>query len=408
MGLCKQSLAFLALILCPLSALAQWVDPEEPFRNSLKGLKTIVVAASVGTADALPDDPTEREIQESVEKRFTVAGIHVLKRPYGTTDNFPTFTAEVQFRNFDIFYYQLSVRLALIQSVTVDANPSLKLKAATWSWWSGGVSGMIAGSSKRSEIAEVVDHFICEFRTANPEIKGPIPDCERSSSLSWESDEEPAKPAPIMSELQDDLIRAAAWNNLAEVSALLAKGADVDTRGPSDATPLYYAVRTYNRNSNDAGVIDELLKRGANPNLSPSCRLTPLMIAVSRDDVKIAQALLEHGADVNAATPEGFTALMSASMVGYPEAVALLIKRGANINAQTRNGQTSLTLARKYRNRIRSEDWYPVVNAPYMNRTEADMLKIAQEAHDQVIQTLKQAGAKPGPKPRSVHHKEVK
>lgn len=381
-------LASLTLLFCAALANAQWDIERQKARHSLRVLDGIVVNASVGSLDAFPDDPTERELQESVEKRLRDAGIRVVKRPYGPSDSFPTLNVSLSFLNFDIFYYTFQMRVELRQEVSPIANPSLKLMSTTWDWGSSGFTSY----SKQDQISGHIDQFICDFRKANPNIKGPLPDCDRQSHDSADSDKPRDKTPTVMTKLEDQLIRAAALNELKEAKALLRKGADVNAHDPADSTPLSYAVRSGNRKTGDGAVIELLLAHGANPNVSMSCRLTPLMSAINRHDLKVAQALLEHGADVNAATPEGFTVLMAASILGSPDAVALLIKRGAKVDARSRNGQTALSLALANTDRIASYD-RASDSPPYTSIPEDELLKQARQKHGEVVQLLRKAGA---------------
>jgi hypothetical protein len=380
--------AALVILLFIVPAGAQWVDERQPARDSLKGLSGIVVSTNLGSTDSLPDDPTERELQESVEKRLRDSGISVLKRPYGTSDNSPTLVVSLSFMNFDIFYYHLSAFVTLRQEVKLPRDPSLKITAATWEW---GSTTFAAGYSKRDQIAEVIDKFICDFRQANPNIKGPSPDCHERD-IGLKSCEPERKRPRVMTALEDQLIRAAALNEVNDVKSLLVKGADVNAHDHADSTPLSYAVRSGSRRRGDIAVIGLLLQHGANPNVSMACRLTPLMNAVNRYDLRVAQILLDHGANVNAATPEGYTALMSAAALGYPDSVSLLLKKGANPRALTRDGQTALALAQVNRNRIAPYD-RPSLDEPTISIPEAELLKQAQNKHDQVIKLLENAGS---------------
>src|SRR5258708_31888888 len=96
----KCALANVVLLLCAVPAMAQWRDEErQAARDSLKGLKEIVVRVDYGFMDAHPDDPTEQEIQQNVESHLTNAGITVKKRPYGTSDSYPTLDVSVFFMN---------------------------------------------------------------------------------------------------------------------------------------------------------------------------------------------------------------------------------------------------------------------------------------------------------------------
>jgi hypothetical protein len=367
--------------------MAQW-DVERPQAlESLKGLKSVVVEVNSSSLDALPDDPTERELQASAEKRLKDAGLNIFQRPWGTKDNYPTLELNFSFMNFNIFYYQYNLRAALRQAVKLPRSPELNLTVPTWEWGSG---GLVGGYGKRDEFADIIDQFICDFRKVNPDIKGPLPDCDRpSKSLDFREQEK--KQPTVMTEIDEQLLRSAGLNELPEVKALIAKGGEVNVRDHADTTPLTYAIRSGNRKVGDSAVVRLLLISGANPNATPSCRLTPLMYAVERGDLEIIGALLDHGADPNAATPDGYTALMGASILGSPDAVALLLKKGANAGAQTRQGQTALVLAQLNRNRIAAYDRV-VPNAPYESIPEPTLLKQAQAKHDSVIQLLQGAG----------------
>ena len=337
--------------------------------------------------DAYPDDPSESELQASIEKSLKDAGIAVFKRPWGATDNHPTLTVGVGFKNFDIYFYELNVKLALYQEVTVVSQSGLKLIAPTWQWGGGALA---AGTKKRDLISDVIDKFICDFRKANSNIKGPLPDCNLPAP-PLNRGGEPANPPTVMTHLEDELLRASALNQIDEVKSLIAKGADVNARDQADATPLWYAVRSGSRPVGDTRVVMLLLQHGANVNWSVTCRLTPLMYAIQRGDFKVLEVLLDHGADPNATTPDGHTALMAASILGDPQAATLLLKKGAQVNARTRSGETALTLARANRNTIASYS-RTGANAPYISIPEDELLKQAQTKHDQVIDVLQRAG----------------
>lgn len=197
-----------------------------------------------------------------------------------------------------------------------------------------------------------------------------------------------------MTASDEELIRAVASNDVDEVKRLLAKGADPNAHDPADTTALSYAARTGGRRAGDTIVAEMLLNHGANPNVSASCRLTPLLYAVNSGDLKLVQLLLDHQADPNAATPEGYTPLMTASMLGSPGTVSLLLKKGANVNARSKDGKTALALALASVNSIAHYD-RPRFEPPYTDIPKAELLKQAQAKHAQVIQMLKEAGAKP-------------
>jgi ankyrin repeat protein len=79
------------------------------------------------------------------------------------------------------------------------------------------------------------------------------------------------------------------------IELLIAHGADVNLRGATGATPLYWAIL---RGQKD----DEkfLLDHGADPNLTNAFGDTPLICAIQLGYLSLVQPLVEKGADVNA------------------------------------------------------------------------------------------------------------
>ncbi|KAM9466512.1 ankyrin repeat and SOCS box protein 2b isoform 1-T1 [Clarias gariepinus] len=97
---------------------------------------------------------------------------------------------------------------------------------------------------------------------------------------------------------------AAEFNQKNVVNFLIKSGCDVNARLSHErssmfhdhrSTALYCAVIAGNQ-----GVVDLLLKAGANPNLDP---LSPLLVALRQGCFRTISTLVEHGADVNAHVP---------------------------------------------------------------------------------------------------------
>jgi ankyrin repeat protein len=110
----------------------------------------------------------------------------------------------------------------------------------------------------------------------------------------------------------------------------------LNARGPEGATPFMYAVLY-----SDAATLEQLLKKGADPNLHNDARATALIWAAT--DFEKTRVLLAHGADVNARSDDARTALMIAA--GHPGGTAivkLLLDHGADPNP-TRNPATETT-----------------------------------------------------------------
>src|SRR5437868_4526590 len=82
------------------------------------------------------------------------------------------------------------------------------------------------------------------------------------------------------------------------------RGTDVNAVSKSGFTPLVFAVT-----KNDVDSIKTLLKAGAKPNISLPSGATPLIVAMSYHYTNAALALLEGGADMNARNRAGNTTL---------------------------------------------------------------------------------------------------
>ncbi len=137
----------------------------------------------------------------------------------------------------------------------------------------------------------------------------------------------------------------------AMVELLLDHGAEVDSRYEGGATALHYAV-LHNRKI----VVEVLLQHKADINIKGSCHesrqaspspvwessITPLQIAVCKDNLNMIQLLLDRGAEINATNDNGSTALHYAVANGNRNTIETLLVKGADIHAKDLKGQTPL------------------------------------------------------------------
>lgn len=73
----------------------------------------------------------------------------------------------------------------------------------------------------------------------------------------------------------------------------------------------------------------------------------------------IIEILLKHGADINAADDDGKTPLMHAAQMGHPDMLAFLLDNGADIHAETLNGLTVLRFATLHKSNTRNQGRMP-------------------------------------------------
>jgi ankyrin repeat protein len=100
----------------------------------------------------------------------------------------------------------------------------------------------------------------------------------------------------------------------------------LNARGPEGSTPFMYAALY-----GDAAFLEQLLKKGADPNARNDAKATALMWAAT--DMEKTRVLLAHGADVNAQSDDARTPLMiAAGRPGNIALVKLLLDHGAEPN----------------------------------------------------------------------------
>jgi ankyrin repeat protein len=90
-----------------------------------------------------------------------------------------------------------------------------------------------------------------------------------------------------------------------------------------------------------------LVSKGADVNARPASGATPLLFAVLRDQKDDAQFLLDKGANVNTPDAYGNTVLDCALQLQYGSLIQLLVDKGADVNAQDQSMHRPLTYAMK-------------------------------------------------------------
>ena len=131
------------------------------------------------------------------------------------------------------------------------------------------------------------------------------------------------------------LLYEAALKNQRDIADLLiGKGANVNARDRSGATPLHAAALKGN-----LGIAELLVGHGAEVDARDGDGLTPLHIAALSGHADVAALLLDRGADREARDRgAGATPLFQAAAFGRKAVVELLVRRGADVNARNQSG----------------------------------------------------------------------
>lgn len=168
-------------------------------------------------------------------------------------------------------------------------------------------------------------------------------------------------------ELGLKLLKAVKEADVEQVGELLRQGADVDTKGEDDNTPLHYAVEhpklvqilleadadvsaknstgespLHHAAKGNTETVKLLLAKNADPNGKDFKGATPLHQAALAGNTENVRLLLEAGADVKAKDSKAVTALHYAAFKASTEMIRLLVESGADVNAIT-NGPCAVS-----------------------------------------------------------------
>ncbi len=118
----------------------------------------------------------------------------------------------------------------------------------------------------------------------------------------------------------------------------------VDTRDMKNGyTPLDLCLFA----SRHKELMQLLVAKGADVNARASSGATPLYFAVLRDQPDDVKFLIDKGADVNLADAYGGTILDAALQMQYGSMIQILVDHGADVNAKDQSDQHPLTYALK-------------------------------------------------------------
>jgi ankyrin repeat protein len=145
---------------------------------------------------------------------------------------------------------------------------------------------------------------------------------------------------PDPNDLGMQLLKAALENDIQQVNALLAQGANVNLQGNWGFTALLYAASRGNQE-----IVKKLIDSNADLNKNDLDRDTALMYAARGKHPEIITMLIDAKADISCKNNIGNTAIIIAAINGYEECVKTLIAAGAEINIRNNANLTALTIA---------------------------------------------------------------
>ena len=139
----------------------------------------------------------------------------------------------------------------------------------------------------------------------------------------------------------EDFFTAIARDNASEITGLLKRGFDVNSRSTKGQHGLFEALQ---KDSQKAAVA-LLESADLDVNALNDKGESLLMMAALKGKVALCELLLKRGAKVN---KEGWTPLHYAAIGPEPQTVALMLARGAELEAESPNKNTALMMAVRF------------------------------------------------------------
>ena len=137
------------------------------------------------------------------------------------------------------------------------------------------------------------------------------------------------------------LAKAAGKGKISKIDKLVKEGVDVNSRGTSNATPLFWPMR-----KNNIKGFTRLLEHGADPNVIYDDGGTVIHWAVIHKDERFLIAALKHGGNPNLpAGQEKEPPIFDAAVHAGKDKAGILLDAGADINARDEMGNTPVMVA---------------------------------------------------------------
>jgi uncharacterized protein len=146
---------------------------------------------------------------------------------------------------------------------------------------------------------------------------------------------------PAQAGSYDDFFTAITRDNPIEITDLLKRGFDVNSRSTKGQVGLFEALQKDSHKAAAALLASEALDVNALNDKGESV----LMMAALKGKVELCELLIKRGAKVN---KDGWTPLHYAATGPEPKTVSLLLARGAELEAESPNKNTALMMAVRF------------------------------------------------------------
>lgn len=165
---------FLAGLLFLMSTQIAYAIDNEITRRTMSGLKGVSIVVEELQPNivkyAQKVGLTREQIQKDVEIKLKSTGIKVFAmNEWLSAPGRPMLYINVNTHEFEKYLYAYDIKLEFQQVVFLEANPSIKTIAITWSTNMTGIANIGTLNSIRNNVGKMTDIFIEAYRSANKE-----------------------------------------------------------------------------------------------------------------------------------------------------------------------------------------------------------------------------------------------
>jgi len=153
------------IILTPLSVKAEYITDT---KDTLRGIKNILVVVKIFSQEAQKYALTKDKIQKDIELKLETAGIEIIPlKNYPTLKPYLLIKINTAYNRLGLFAYSSLVELK--QLVFLGSSPDLSFDAITWSKIKTGTAKeRELEETVRSSVKDLMDTFINDYLTVNP------------------------------------------------------------------------------------------------------------------------------------------------------------------------------------------------------------------------------------------------
>ncbi len=174
------------------------------------------------------------------------------------------------------------------------------------------------------------------------------------------------------------------------VKILLEKGANSSPKDKFGLTPLLVAVI-----KNDPESVKALLEKGAQVNEKDKASKTPLVWAAENGRLDPVKLLLDKNADIHVNDVDAMTPFMRAAYNGHTKVAQMLLEKGSNLNKRSKRGQTALMVAAE-NGHTETVTFLLDKGADFRAKDNAGRTAFAlaqKKKHQEVVEVLRKRGA---------------